>query len=387
MQRLGIVCRYDEYHNRLSLSGHSIEGLSGRVTDAVCSRLRQVIVDQFKFDPTKVHVHELIKTMCFENTFDPVADYLAGLKWDGHPRLDRWLTTYLSAADTELNRAIGVVALVGAVRRPRQPGCKFDTILVLEGLQGSGKSTALSILAGPDNFSDQDLLSLDAKSQIENLEGIWIYEISELQGLNKGEISKVKAFASRQTDRARPAYGRFREDRPRRGIFIGTTNESEYLRDPTGNRRFLPVLTGKIDLEALQQDRDQLWAEAAHREATGVSITLPKELWKLAAAEQDARSETDPWELILKNLCEPSQLWDGEGAQKVGACTVLSEYFKIPGPEQNNSHYKRLAACMRRLGWDGPKNMRIGDSVTKGYERARRGLLGQKAPDPAGEFT
>ena len=95
MQRLGIVCRYDEYHNRLSLSGHSIEGLSGRVTDAVCARLRQMIVDQFKFDPTKAHVHELIKTMCFENTFDPVADYLASLKWDGQAET-RSLARHLS---------------------------------------------------------------------------------------------------------------------------------------------------------------------------------------------------------------------------------------------------------------------------------------------------
>ena len=225
---------------------------------------------------------------------------------------------------------------------------------------------------------------MDAKAQIENLEGRWIYEICEMQGFRKSEMSKIKAFVSRQVDRARPAYGHFSEDRSRRGIFIGTTNEFEYLRDPTGNRRFLPVLTGKIELEALQQDRDQLWAEAAHREATGVSITLPRELWELAAAEQDARNETDPWELILKNLCEPSQLWDE--VHKVGACTVLSEHLKIPGPEQHNGHYKRLAACMRRLGWDGPKNMRIGDSVTKGYERARRGIFGQKAPDPAGEF-
>jgi predicted P-loop ATPase len=226
-------------------------------------------------------------------------------------------------------------------------------------------------------------LSQDAKGQIENLEGIWIYELGELQGLNKSEISKVKAFASRQTDRARPAYGRFREDRDRRGIFIGTTNESEYLRDPTGNRRFLPVLTGKIDLDALQRDRDQLWAEAAHREAAGESITLPQELWELAATEQAGRIETDPWEMILKSrLDDPCHLLHGGDKllQRVSANMLLSEYLKISEKDWRPVDYKRLAACMRRLGWDGPKNIRMGDQVTKAYERIKKDMWRKEPP-------
>src|SRR5690606_5186613 len=143
----------------------------------------------------------------------PVCEYLDSLDWDGTPRLSRWLTSYLGAEDTELNRAIGRLVLVAAVRRAREPGGKFDTIVVLEGrIQGEGKSTALAILAGRENFSDQDILALDAKAQMENVEGVWIYEICELEGMTRADVSKVKAFASRQEDRARPAYGRFREN-------------------------------------------------------------------------------------------------------------------------------------------------------------------------------
>src|SRR5262249_25180585 len=139
---------------------------------------------------------------------------------------------------TPLNRAIGRKTLIAGVRRIRKPGCKKDEILVLEGPEGTGKSTAGLVLAGgPENFSDADILTLDAQGQMEALEGVWIYEICELEGLSRADTTKVKAFASRSTDRGRPAYGRFRENWPRQNIFIGTTNDDKYLRDQLGNRR------------------------------------------------------------------------------------------------------------------------------------------------------
>jgi predicted P-loop ATPase len=174
--------------------------------------------------------------------------------------VDVWPTTYLGAEPTPLNKAIGRIVLLAGVRRIRRPGSKFDTIMVLEGPQGGGKSTAIKMLAGPENFSDQELLTLDAKAQMEALEGVWILEIAELEGISRADTAKVKAFASRSDDNARPAYARFKEKRPRQTIFIGTTNDDKYLRDMTGNRRFWPVKIGQIDLEALARDRDQLWA-------------------------------------------------------------------------------------------------------------------------------
>jgi predicted P-loop ATPase len=236
-------------------------------------------------------------------------------------------------------------------------------VAVLEGPQGVGKSSALVILAGRGNFSDQEILTLDDRAQAEALEGVLIYEISELTGLKRTEIERVKAFISRTEDRARPAYGRFREDRPRTAIFVGTTNDDTYLRDATGNRRFLPVPVGKIDLVGLTRDRDQLWAEAAYREAQGEAIELPATLYATAAELQDSRLEPEPW---LDTLTYFTCVAEDDG-QKVSSEHLLTDVLKIPIDKQTTAIAKRLASAMRQLGWEGPKPIRIRGRVTRGY--------------------
>jgi predicted P-loop ATPase len=254
---------------------------------------------KFGFDPGKNYVLDALKMRAFDHMFDPVCDYLDSLRWDGVPRLDRWLMTYCGSPDSPLSRAIGRKMLIAAVRRARKPGCKFDYIIVFEGDQGVGKSSVLGILAGDGNFSDAEILGLDKQEQQEAMQGIWIYEIAELEGLTKAEVTKVKLFASKTHDMARPAYGRHRVDRPRRGILTASTNDDKYLRDTTGNRRFWPVKAPKIDLAAITRDRDQLWAEAAAMEAMGEALVIPEELWPEATKQQLARMEIDPWEDIL----------------------------------------------------------------------------------------
>ena len=139
---------------------------------------------------------------------------------------------------------------------------------MLESPEGKDKSTALSILSGgPENFSDQTILGRGDRDQQEMLRGVWVFEIADLSNIRKAEVEDVKAFASRTHDRARPAYGRFRVDLPRRGVIWATTNNSEYLKSQTGNRRFWPIevaATKPIDIEGLTRDRDQLLAEACH---------------------------------------------------------------------------------------------------------------------------
>ena len=182
------------------------------------------------------------------------------------------------------------------VAGPGHPGCKFDSITVLEGVEGTNKSTAIRILAGDENFSDQSILGAKDKEVQEQLDGVWMHENADLAGMKRAEVEHVKAFASRQVDRARPAYGRVREDRPRRSIEWGTTNNKEYLLSQTGNRRFWPLKTGKIDIEALKRDREQLLGEAATYEAAGESMTLDPSLWGDAREAQEQRRVADPWE-------------------------------------------------------------------------------------------
>ena len=387
---LNLDCRYDVFHDRIIVKGHesNVSGDALENLENVTLKLRQAILERFYFDPGAQFTFDALKLRCLDHVFDPVRDYLDGLKWDGRPRLDRWLVAYCKAEDTELNRAIGRKMLVAAVRRVRSPGCKFDYVVVFEGAQGVGKSTLLKTLAGEENFSDNEILGLDKREQQEAVQGVWIYEVAELDGLHKSDVTKVKLFASKTVDSARPAYGRSRVDRPRRGIFVATTNEDTYLRDTTGNRRFWPVEVGAIDLSAVTRDRDQIWAEAAEVEAQGEGLVIPEALWPDAAAQQQARMELDPWEDVLATKLTRLQekqtkidgafmlAADGSGNPewRVSTDYLLATVLSLSKERQTNNHTKRLAGIMRSLGWARPESpIRLGKVVCRGFTRRAEG--------------
>jgi hypothetical protein len=355
IETLGIDCRYDIFHDRKLVGGHVIEQWAGELSDHACQMLRVVIKERFGFDPGKENTNDAAVQLCLQHQFDPARKYLDGQEWDGTKRLDNWMVTYLGAENTELTRAIGRLALVAAVRRARQPRCKFDQISVLEGPEGTGKSSAIEILAGKENFSDQTILGLDDRQQQENMRGVWLYEIADLAGMSKADVDKVKAFASRLSDRARPAYGRQRLEQPRRCIFFATTNNETYLKSQTGNRRFWPVKTGEIDLAALRRDRDQLWAEAAYIEASGVPLNLTETLWPTAAIEQDKRRDPDPWDDILANVegivCDAP---DGGREERISSTDLLKIHLNLPADKCTDAATKRVSHCMKRLGWERP---------------------------------
>lgn len=366
LQRLELTFSQDRFRHRKFVNGAMLDDHEGEISDDACAVLRKFVIEAFGFDPKAENVRDAVTQLCLEHSFHPIRQMLDALTWDGVPRVDDWLVKYMGAEDTSLNRAIGRIMLIAAVRRVREPGVKFDTIVILEGKQGTGKSTALRILAGPGNHSDNELLTLDTKAQMEAMEGVWICELSEMSGLNKSEVERMKAFASRDVDRARMSYGRFSEARGRQTIFIGTTNEHKYLKDRTGNRRFLPVKTGEIDLEALRRDRDQLWAEAAKLEAEGESIVLSQALWAVAAAEQDERLEDDPWQEKLATVRGRAV---GEQVRAYTA-ELLGSVLGISLERQHNGHGKRLAALMRELGWE-PGKFKVEGKTLRGFHRPK----------------
>ncbi len=363
IRALGIECRYDVFHDKLLVASEAIRRRSN--LDQTVLILRTKIHKAWRFDPGTKNTIDAVVQLCLENEFDPVLDYLDALKWDRMPRLERWLTTYLGAADTELNREFGRLALLAAVRRVRRPGTKFDPIIVLEGPMGTMKSMAIETMAGTENFSDQTILGARDREQQELLAGVWLYEIAELSNIRKTEVEHLRAFASRTHDRARPAYGRTRIDQPRRCVLFATTNDDRYLKAP--DRRFWPVKTTTIDIAALRRGRDQLWAEAAAREP-GASIGLRRELWDAAGAEQAEREEADPWDDILSQVTGTVE----QGEERISSIDLLSIVLGIHQSKQYDRDYKRLGRCMRRLKWDGPKKMKIGDKETKGYSRGNR---------------
>jgi len=206
-----------------------------------------------------------IDIVAHENSFHPVRDYLMGLRWDGESRIERLFIDYLGTKDTPYYRSTAAMFLVGAVARVMEPGHKFDFVPILEGMQGKKKSTFAATLAGNDAwFSELEGDFHDVKGMVEKMQGSWIIEIPELQGFSKADVTTIKGFISRQSDKVRMAYAKRASVFDRQCVFIGSTNEDQYLRDETGNRRFWPISchVDLIDTDHLRVERDQLWAEA-----------------------------------------------------------------------------------------------------------------------------
>ncbi len=368
---LGITGRHDTFRDKCFIRGDLSlwPGDETEVNDRTCLHLRVIIEREYMLAPGREVMQDATENLCLANPHNPVTDYLDGLRWDGRERLGTWLHDFAGAPDTELNRAIGRIMLIAQVRRARQPGCKFDTIAVLEGAEGTRKSSLLAALAGqPDLFSDQTLLGLADREAQEILAGKWITEVADLAGMRKAEVEQVKAFASRTEDRARPAYGRCTVSRPRTGVIWATTNNHDYLRSQTGNRRFMPIVTGRIRLEEFIASRDQLLAEAARAECVGESIVLPEVLWPEARAAADLRREVDPWEDVLEHTT--SKIVPAEGGElRVHAQQLLLLDLGVPVDRQTDYHFKRLGSVMRRLGWEGPRLVRVDGKQARGYAR------------------
>jgi predicted P-loop ATPase len=364
---LEVTLSYNEFSERLLIQGP--EGLPlRRLSDAEVNSLYLEIDEKYKFRPTIEFFRTVVENEARHKNFHPVLDYLGGLQWDGKPRIDTWLIDCAGADDNPYVRAVSRRMLIAAVRRVRQPGVKFDEMVVLiNRTQGVNKSTALAVLAGDDEWFSADLpLNARTKEVIEQTVGKWIIEASELKGMHDRQHEHLKAFLSRQVDRARAAYGRLTTDRPRQFIIIGTTNEEQFLRDVTGNRRFWPIEIKEFDIEALRRDRDQLWAEGAYLEARDETIRLPPTLWGLAAIEQNRRMvEPDPW---VEILCD--KLTDRNGDPMTGKIKSedVRQIIGLPTERRTQRDNIRVGQSMRLNGWEYKQRRFVGKRCW-GYAR------------------
>lgn len=343
-----IELSYDRFSERaLVVEGGNPQLMTDEINDALWLR----IDSDFRFRPTKQFYDTVIKNIVSQHKFHPVLDYLVTLRWDGIPRIDTWLIEYGGAPDTPYHRAISAIPLIAAVRRIRCPGCKYDEMLVLESDQGMNKSTMLRALCPKEEWFSDDLpLNIDAKQIIERTQGKWIIEASDLAGKRKAELEQLKAMLSRQIDGpARLAYAHFPIERPRQFIIIGTTNLEAYLLDATGARRFWPTKVEKFNVEKIRLDRDQLWAEAAHREEKGESIRLPERLWTVAESHQNERQETDAWDHIIQEGLDAIKP-DGFGIKRI-TTNLLWELLQIDIPRRDRLGASRIADIMRRFGY------------------------------------
>ena len=233
-----------------------------------------------------------------QNGFNEVLDYLNSLKWDGVPRLDTLFIDYLGAEDNVYTRAVARKSFTAAVARAFEPGCKYDTMPILIGRQGAGKSTLIRTM-GKKWYAD-GLSTFEGKEAAENIQGKWIIEAGEMAGYTRAEENASKQFLSRQVDVFRQAYGRRTQEFPRRCVFFGSSNQYEFLKDITGNRRFWP-----IDIEAqkptknvyvnLPGEVDQIWAEAVVRYKNGESLIIEdnEAALKIAETAREAHMESN----------------------------------------------------------------------------------------------
>lgn len=289
--------------------------------------------------------------------FHPVRDALRSVKWDRKPRVKKLLSSYFCSEDTELNATLSKAWMVSAVARVMRPGCKVDTTLILVGTQGAQKSTGIKTLAiQPDWFSDT-LLDLGSKDLYEAIHGVWLYELAELDSFRKAEWPKIKAILSSPRDRYRRPYCPAAEPRDRQCIFVGTTNDDEFLGDPTGSRRFWPVRVGeRVDIAALKRDRLQLWAEAVAMFDAGDEWWLSKEDAESLAAASDEFRSRHPWHDLISS-------WVITQADGFTIAEVLNGAVKKESGQWHGGDAKIAGGVLRDLGFESKRERVNGKQV------------------------
>lgn len=284
--------RYDEFRNALEIM-HRNRWRGLEDADALVVQTRISILFSFFQRVTKNMAYDAMVMVARENAVDTAKDWVSSLVWDGEDRLDQWLAHAYGAPDDAYHRAVASNWLKGLVKRVAQPGCKFDYVLVLEGAQGSRKSTSLAVLGG--DWHVETTMGTESKDFFMQFQGKAVVEFSEGETLSRTEVKRMKAIITTQVDTFRPPYERATRDFPRRCVFAMTTNQDEYLKDETGNRRWLPVRVVKdqADTDWIAANREQLFAEAYHR-----VVTMNESVWEFpreeTAAEQFERRVSDP---------------------------------------------------------------------------------------------
>jgi predicted P-loop ATPase len=283
-------------------------------------------------------VIDAVNQACDDDERNPLTDELGSYSWDGIARLEEFFIKSAGCEDTPLIRAYGKKFLVGAIARAYDPGCKVDTMPVLSGPQGFLKSSIFRALASGEWFSDSaiDLRSKDAYSM---LDGVWIYEIAEMEAMNKADVSRVKQFLSSQVDQYRPPYGRAKITRSRQTVFIGTTNEQGVLRDTTGSRRFWAVHTGpKADLQWVKDNRVQLWAEARMAYEAGAIWWLTNEEDRMRAKGNEEFQSQDPWAEPVRAALSVCTI--------ITASSLLTDTLEIEVARQTTRDLQRVGSIL-----------------------------------------
>lgn len=390
-ENLGDI-RFNEMRGEIDIIGEVPwtrgEGSGWRHTDLVCF---EMYLEQTYdlYAPTKCK-DALYAVLSSERRYHPIQNYLNSLKWDGIERLDNLLIDYLGAENTEYVKTVTRKTFTAAVCRIYEPGTKCDTILVLCGEQGIGKSTLFSKMGMGWHSDSMTIADMKDKTAAEKLQGIWIMELSELAGLRKVDVETVKSFLSRADDQYRIPYGAYVEAHPRRSILVGTTNTMDgFLRDITGNRRFWPVFVNGNGSKSIWKLKDdeiaQLWAEACVRYREGEVLYLAGEIQEAAGEQQRLAMECDPRLGLVGEYLEKSK------KQRICLMELWCDCLGKDRQDMKRRDAFELEGILRQLGgWEmysgnTTGKMRIpGYGVQKTFVKINRGGCHEKQNSVSG---
>lgn len=317
--------------------------------------------ERYLINTNKSMVDDAMMLVSKQKTTHPVREYLSSLKHDGRPRLDCWLTKHFGAKDSTYVRAAGRCYLISAVARIFEPGCKVDTVLVLQSPQGCKKSSAFKVLFDP--WFGEEIADFGSRDAAVQCRGVWCVELPELKGMRAGDVETVKAFISRRVDRYVQKYEKHPAEHPRSCVFGGTTNEGAFLQDETGNRRFWPVPVNKLEIEGLIEEKDQLWAEAVAAYHAGESwwFTDPALVAEQAEAAEAVR-EIDAWQGEIETY-----LVNVGNLEFIPAAELFREALQLEVSRWGKPEQMRLSRVMTALGFAPYRKMMAGGLRVRGY--------------------
>jgi len=347
------VLQYNEFDcdiHKLKLPPFEDNPKLGDWDEVDTERLRCWLGEYYEFTPSEKDAIAAIRVVAENFGVHPIKDYLESREWDKTERLDTWMIDFLGAEDNEYTRKASSKFLIGAAARVyarKGAGVKMDNVLILEGLQGEGKSTTIEALASAAWFSETPF-ELGSKDGYQQLRGVWFQELAELDAFNKSETNRAKAFFSTKEDYYRPSYGRKAAKFPRQCVFVGSTNQEHYLKDVTGNRRYWPVKCTELNIDALREARDQLWAEAYHRYKNKESWWVSKAEKALFEYQQEERLVEDTWESdILFWLNDPDQ----RNINLFTQATIMRNALAMTPKDMTPPNQTRVGMIMMRIKW------------------------------------
>lgn len=328
---------YDEFHNKIftrwQTRPRELEDLD--LTNISIFMQRNLGMQK----TTEYLVKQGVMSYAHANIKNEPKDWLESLVWDGTPRVRQFFIDYFGAHDDEYSKSASQNWWVSMAARIYTPGCKVDNMVILEGGQGKFKSTALGAIGGPWYTEVNE--SVTSKDFFLAIQGKLLIEIGELDSFSRSEVNTIKKVITSQIDRFRPPYGALPKDFPRRSVFVGTTNEDEYLKDHTGARRFWPVKISTINVDKIKADREQLFAEAVALFKSGANWwDMPKDLTE---TQQENRRQVDEWESFVADYLI--------GKHEITVWDVAINCFKMEAHRVDRSTQMRIAKCIAKFGW------------------------------------